>query len=367
MKLDLHVIQSFGPNCLNRDDTNTPKDCEFGGYKRSRVSSQCIKRAVRLFIKEGGLIPEGNLSIRTRLLADKCIKGLVSLGKNESEAGMVVDNAIKTILHGKGVDKEGKTEYLLFIGNANVDDLVSLCDKYWDDLKKSPIDKKEDAFAEFENILKENKAVDLALFGRMLADVPSGNMDAACQVAHAVSTNRTEVEYDYFTAVDDLLPDEETGAGMIGSVEFTDPCYYRYASLDLEQLKDNLNGNGDLLKGAVEAFIRAFSFAIPTGKQNSFAAQNPPSLVLAVLRDGMPWNLLNAFSNPVTPRNGGVIDNSVKALLGYWDSLTSVYGEQGTVASPWVVVGVDTGDGFGLADSKADDFETLVKTIVDEL
>lgn len=364
MKIDIHAIQSFGPNCLNRDDTNSPKDCFFGGYKRARLSSQTQKRAQRIFIKEGGLVPAGNLSVRTRLLAAEVIKGLLGAGKSQDEASSVIENALKTMI-GKGTKKDGTTEYLIFLGNANIDRLTRLCLDHWDLLVKSPIDAKHEARLEFENILKENKAVDLALFGRMLADVPVGRVDAACQVAHAISTNRVETEFDYFTAVDDLLGEEETGAGMIGDIEFNDPCYYRYASLDVEQLKANLLADDDMTKKAIDAYLRSFAFAVPTGKQNSFAAHNPPSFIMAVVRSGMPWNLANAFVEPISSQNGGVIQNSVNLLLEYYDELSCVYGDAGTVSAPWVSVGVKLTADSALSGKKVPDFEALLGKVLE--
>lgn len=362
MKIDLHAIQSFGPNCLNRDDTNAPKDCYFGGYKRARLSSQTQKRAERLFIKEGGLVPAGNLSVRTRLLAVELTAKLAESGKDREESSKVVDNALKTMIK-KGAKKDGTTEYLIFIGNANVARLEDLCRTHWDLLLEGPVERKNEAFVDFENILAENKAIDLALFGRMLADLPVGRVDAACQVAHAISTNKVETEFDYFTAVDDLLGPEETGASMIGNIEFNDPCYYRYASLDTEQLLHNLQSDEEMLNRAVDAYLKAFAFAIPTGKQNTFAAHNPPSFVLAVVRNGMPWNLANAFVEPIGAYNGGVIQNSVKALLSYWDELVTVYGNQATVASPWIAVGIQAEGDFGLSSKRVDDFDTLTSTV----
>jgi len=154
------------------------------------------------------------------------------------------------------------------------------------------------------------------------------NMDAACQVAHAISTHKVSMEFDFYTAVDDLNPKEETGAGMMGTVEFNSACYYRYANIDLEQLKMNLGNDEELARKTVEAFVRASASAIPTGKQNSFAAQNPPSFILAVLkRGGTPLSLANAFEKPVRPdREGGIVENSIKALDEYWTKLTKAYG-----------------------------------------
>jgi CRISPR system Cascade subunit CasC len=153
----------------------------------------------------------------------------------------------------------------------------------------------EEIKKELNRLLNGGMAVDLALFGRMLADLPNKNIDAACQVAHALSTNKVSMEFDFFTAVDDLSPEEETGAGMMGTVEFNSACFYRYANIDLKQLTGNLAGDSELAQKAVEAFLRAAVATIPTGKQNSMAAQNPPSLVFAVVRDKGLWSLANAF------------------------------------------------------------------------
>src|SRR5690606_30773078 len=158
--------------------------------------------------------------------------------------------------------------------------------------------------------LDGGRAVDLALFGRMLADLPDRNVDAACQVAHAISTHRVSAEFDYYTAVDDLKPDDTSGADMIGTVEFNSACYYRYANIDLRQLVKNLKGeaeevDAELAEAAVRAFLIASRDAIPTGKQNSFAARNAPSFFLAVVRDRGAWSLANAFVAPVNGQQEG--------------------------------------------------------------
>jgi CRISPR system Cascade subunit CasC len=169
----------------------------------------------------------------------------------------------------------------------------------------------------------------------MLADQPELNIDAACQVSHAISTHRITMEMDYYTAVDDLVwqgqiltdaGEEEAGAGMVGFTSFNSACFYRYARLDWEQLVKNLNGNVILAQLTVEGFLRAAIDAIPTGKQNSFAAQNPTSLAMAMVReDGQSWNLANAFEKAVYPwRDSGLIEPSIKALDTYWGNLSRV-------------------------------------------
>ncbi len=167
------------------------------------------------------------------------------------------------------------------------------------------------AFDEFQKaivkVLDLKSAADVAMFGRMLADLPEKNVDAACQVAHPISTHAVgRGEDDYFTAMDDLQPTGEPGASQIGTTEFNSACYYRYANINTEQLAENLNGNNALAKRAAQAFLQAFIRAIPTGKQNSFASPTPPSFVLAVVREYGGCSLANAFETPVeSVRDGG--------------------------------------------------------------
>ncbi len=367
MKLELHVVQNFGPSCLNRDDTGTPKDCEFGGYRRGRISSQCIKRAVRRYVADNGLVDREALAVRTRRMVGECVKNLVVRGRDKEEAEKVVANAVRVVF-GKdaSVGEDGLTQYLVFIGTAKLDELADLCDANWDALEKGAKVDVEVKKA-LDDVLVSDKAVDLGLFGRMLADLPKRNTDAACQVAHGISTNRIEVDFDFYTAVDDLNPDDTVGAGMMGTVEFDSPCYYRYATLDIDQLMENLDGDEELTKQATEAFMKGFTYAIPSGKQNTFAAHNPPSMVLAVLKTGMLWNLANAFVKPICPRGDtSLIEGSVKALGEYWDSLVKAYGDFGIVVSPVLLVDTDL-DGSSLADSEVSDFDELVSRIRENL
>jgi len=180
----------------------------------------------------------------------------------------------------------------------------------------------------FKDIGLEASVPDVALFGRMLASQKVFDRDAACQMAHAISTHRVTMEMDFFTAVDDLNPEDTAGAGMMGFIGFDSACFYRYARIDWGQLLKNLNGNADLARRTVEGFLRAAVAAVPSGKQTSFAANNPPSLLLAVVRqDGMGWSLANAFERPVRARrDSGLVTPSVEALDAYWGRLCQVYG-----------------------------------------
>jgi CRISPR system Cascade subunit CasC len=331
--LEFHLIQNFAPSNLNRDDTGAPKDALFGGQRRARVSSQCFKRAVRLAATDLQLLPEAHRGVRTKKLRDLLLQRLS--GRPVEEASAKIEAVLASA--GLKIKDDGKTKYLLFLGEGEVNSLAALLDTHWDEVsvsteKKSKKDAKAAASSDFGKRVKAlmdgGKAVDVALFGRMLADLPQVNQDAACQVAHAISTHRVEREFDYFTAVDDRGDEDETGAGMIGQVEFNSATFYRYAVLDLNKLLSNLQNDRELALSAVKAFALAMARAVPSGKQNSFAAHNPPDFVGVCLRHAAPMNLANAFEKPVAPRRDASLSaQSVEALAGYEGKLGAVYGD----------------------------------------
>lgn len=335
--VEFHLIQNFVPSNLNRDDTGAPKDALFGGHRRARVSSQCFKRAIRLKAQESAMVLPEFQAVRTKKLKQLLLAELPEEKRGEADGR--IDIALSAA--GLKLKDDGKTEYLLFLGRSEITGFAALVLKYWDELgaatsagteKKSKKEAKSSAPAEVvkeaKGLLDGRKAVDIALFGRMLADMPEVNQDAACQVAHALSTHRVEREFDYFTAVDDEGGPEETGAGMIGQVEFNSATFYRYAVVDACKLVSNLQGDKELAEKALAAFVKAMAMAIPSGKQNTFAAHNPPSFVGIALRHASPFNLANAFEVPVRPRQDRELTTlSVERLAEQDDKIASAYGD----------------------------------------
>ncbi|WP_120996656.1 type I-E CRISPR-associated protein Cas7/Cse4/CasC [Stutzerimonas urumqiensis] len=329
--LEFHLIQNFAPSNLNRDDTGAPKDAIFGGQRRARVSSQCFKRAIRLAASEHELIPVAHRGVRTKKLRSLLLERLTN--RDAEEAAGKIEVALGAA--GLKLKDDGKTEYLLFLGENEINGFAALIEQHWEELaaggdKKSKKDAKAslplEVVKKAKSLLDGGKAVDVALFGRMLADMPEANRDAACQVAHAISTHRVERDFDYFTAVDDMGGPEESGAGMIGQVEFNSATLYRYAVLDVRKLLSNLQSDRDLTLAALEAFAQAMVRAIPTGKQNSFAAHNAPEFVGVCLRHEAPLNLANAFEKPVAPRpDKSLTGQSVERLAEYEGKLSSYY------------------------------------------
>ncbi len=374
MLVELHLLQNFAPSNLNRDDTGAPKDCEFGGYRRARISSQCIKRAIRECFRNQALIPSEHLAKRTKRIVSEVSIRLKDKGMDESEAAEVVENALKGV--SLKIDDKRKTEYQLFLGEKEIEALAEVCHQNWEVLKSirarnfNATKGKRDAKADtpptlrdaVEKLLDGGKAADVALFGRMLADLPEKNIDAACQVAQALSTNKVSIEFDYYTAVDDIKPKDTMGADMIGIVEFNSACFYRYANVDLDQLAKNLNGDEALARKTLEAFIRASVTAIPTGKQNSMAAQNPPSFIMAVVRERGLWSLANAFLNPArADATGDLIRKSLERLDHYWGSLNRMYGTEG-ISGNWFV-GLQA-EGLKHLRTSVANFDDLVKAVM---
>jgi len=364
MRIEIHVLQNFAPSNLNRDDTGSPKDAEFGGYRRARVSSQCQKRAVRGYFKAEKLIDPPHLAERTKRLAGEVAKRLTAKGRPADAALRAAKAAVSAFLPKSEDKEEHKTPYLLYLGESEIGRFADEVEKHFDAFSAAPDaipaasgtpaadaprtrgrgraraaeegPKVPEGFVKaVEKLLDGGKAADLALFGRMLADLPENNVDAACQVAHAISTNKIHTtEMDYFTAVDDLKPDDTAGADMIGTVEFNSACFYRYANLDIGQLATNLQGDAELTRKTAAAFLTAFVHAVPTGKQNTFAAHNPPSLVFAAVRTGGPVSLTNAFVKPVAPdQDASLVEKSIAALDGYYGRLVKMYGDGGLTAS----------------------------------
>ena len=287
--LDVHVLQTVPPSCVNRDDTGSPKTAVYGGATRARVSSQSWKKAVRDMFKE--ILPAEDLGVRTKRIVSMVAEEIQKLeGTEDCET-----KAIK-ILETAGLSiksAEKGTDALFFISRAQAAALAKLAVEDPETLKEKP---SRDAREKAQSALRQSPGIDIALFGRMVADAPSLNTDACAQVAHSISTHKVSNEYDYFTAVDDLSPEDNAGAGHIGTVEFNSSTLYRYATVAVHELYKQLK---DETAEAISGFVRAFVCSMPTGKQNTFANRTLPDAVLVTLRTDQPINLVGAFEKPV--------------------------------------------------------------------
>mgnify|MGYP001016899090 CR=1 FL=1 len=306
--VDIHVLQTVPPSCVNRDDTGSPKTAVYGGVTRARVSSQCWKRAVRKMFRE--LLPAEALGVRTKRIVSMVaeeIRKLNYAGNPEEAARKILETAglkIKSVENG--------TDALFFMSLAQAEALAKLVVEEPEAVSGKP---SKEVREKARQALRQFPGVDIALFGRMVADDPSLNTDACAQVAHSISTHKVSNEYDYFTAVDDLSPADNAGAGHIGTVEFNSSTLYRYATVAVHQLKQYL---GNDTANAAAAFVRAFVCSMPDGKQNTFANRTLPDAVLVTLRNDQPVNLVGAFELPVPQSGeGGYVAASAKRLVNH--------------------------------------------------
>ena len=305
--VDINILQSVPSSNINRDDTGAPKTAIYGGVTRSRVSSQSWKRAVRrMFEKqsEGADWIEGIRTTRVpELLANELREQNTEL-TDEYAMKMAIDVFSKVKIK---IDKKtNRTKALLMVSKGQITKLAQYI------LENDELDTKE-----IKNVLNGDRSLDMALFGRMVADDPSLNVDASCQVAHAISTHEVVPEFDFYTAVDDKKGETESGSAMLGTIEYDSATLYRYANVNVNELMHNLD-NLDVATKGLGLFIKDFISSMPTGKQNTFANKTIPQYVMVTIREDTPFNLVSAFEQPIKSNNG-YVQSSITSLEKEYD------------------------------------------------
>ncbi len=329
MLYEIHMLKNYPPTNLNRDDTGAPKTCIFGGTTRGRVSSQCLKRSWRTSALFKSEIGEENLGIRTRNLPALVADKLLELGVSAEYV-----DAVRPKISGFG-NKEGKetangkTGQIMFFAPQDIEaaalavkEKLEACDS----VKEVGKLKAKELEAAISGASIRPITLDIALFGRMVTSDAFRDVEAAMQVAHAISTNKVLVESDYFTAMDDLLKGETTeekGAAMIEDTDYNASCYYLYASLDTDLLMENLKYSADagqIVKKALPALLRAMAFTDPSGKQNSFAGHVLPSAFMVECKTHkVPTSMVNAFVRPVSGADS--VEESIRRLAAETDMM----------------------------------------------
>lgn len=311
-RIEYHILQSFPVTCLNRDDVGAPKSAIVGGVPRARVSSQCWKRQVRMAMQEFGV----KLGTRTKKAEEMFVKACQEAGASEVQAGAC----------GAKIAAQLSDDTLLFVSDTEAAAFaVYAAEKEFDESK---IKDKELAKVSKKALNPAVDALDIALFGRMVAKAADMNVEAAASFSHAISTHKVSNEVEFFTALDDLQ--DEPGSAHMGSLEFNSATYYRYISLDLGQLAQTM-GEADLKK-AVEAFTKALFVAVPNARQTTQSGASPWEFARVMVRKGQ--RLQVPFETPVKARDGGYLQSSIDTLKEYLDKkekLTgSLFGKQAT-------------------------------------
>jgi CRISPR system Cascade subunit CasC len=350
MLIQFHLLQNYVPSNLNRDDTGSPKDAIFGGVARGRISSQCLKRSIRKSTTfENAFKSEGLLGDRTKQLPLIIKEELASLGATEEEINNITSRipeigreSKKRKEESEDVETEesddipdednetaiGGTKQLIFIDQkTEARPLAEILLKIYKKISAKKWDKTK--ISEITQELGERlpRSVDIAMFGRMTTSKAFKNVQASVQVAHALSTNALKQEFDYYTAMDDLKPESEPSADMIGDVEFNSCTYYKYLNIHWEELVKNLGNEIAIAQRSVLALLEAAAMAHPTGKQNSFGAFNLPDFILVEVSDrNLPVSYANAFLKPVYGFNDkSLMATSIEQLSEYVARLSKVF------------------------------------------
>lgn len=373
--IELHVIQSYANTCLNRDDLGSPKSCIFGGVERARISSQCLKRAVREMTNG-----ETKTSFRGTHISLLVAEKLVTMGVDYKIAKEIAIGAISSATEKPGTDKEvkkpgskkvkskgaepnedggndseddsnsdqdnpelsSKSEALLFFLDA---ELIAISEKLkelldtciGDGVSKEKLIESVNSKMKMNDWTKLIKSVepkngaDILIYGRMVADNSDLTVEGACVFSHAFSTHECESEIDYFTAVNEAHNTEEQahgGAAHIGTSEFNSACYYRYIGINTDMLDEQIRKGMMSVEDKKEILCKFLTSAVvssPKARKNSMFGMNPPAYVLGVKRDGQPMTLANAFETPIVSDHEGYIQKSIAQLKSFWNKTKQTY------------------------------------------
>lgn len=321
--LQLHLLTAYPVSNPNRDDQGRPKTAVYGGVPRLRISSQAIKRAARRSdAMQSALM--GHLGQRTQRIGEEVMKALIAEGVGEDTARKAATSVADVF--GK-LDAEAEKKGLIRIRQlafVSPDERAAAIDIARRAAGGEDVGKDKDKEFEKAILRTADGAADIAMFGRMLADDPGFNREAAVQVSHAVTTHRALVEDDYYTAVDDLkTPAEDAGAGFVGEAGYGSGVFYLYACVDVDLLVENLQGDRELAAKAVGALVEALATATPSGKRASFAHQTRAGFVRAERGDQQPRSLAGAFLKPIT--GDDLMAASVEALTEMAAKLDRAY------------------------------------------
>ena len=313
--IELHILQSFPVSCLNRDDVGSPKSATFGGVSRARISSQCLKRAIRLAAREEN--PESFQGVRSRILKEHFAKALTDAGSAQADAEAKADAICATFSTPDKKHKDMVTT-AVFLSPSEIRQIAKAVHAGEEPKKAAKKAQRLDA-------------ADIAIFGRMVANDPNLNVEGAAMFSHALSTHKASNDIDFYSAVDEgKVGAEDAGAGMIGTLEFTSATYYRYAAVNRGLLfdKDHLEAlDAKQRKAVLNAFLRATLTAVPGARKNLMNAATLPHAVLGIRKDsGQPLQLVNAFEDPVRPRGKGLAEASRDAMETHYNDLKTTWG-----------------------------------------
>lgn len=315
--LQLHVLTSYPPANLNRDDLGRPKTAVFGGKTRLRVSSQSLKRAWR----QSPVFEEAVGSHKGWRTKEMGLRWVYEPLRAAAAAADLAEEAAQKVAAVFGKQEDDDKKLIKQLAHVSPEEKAAI-----DALVQTVLtERRAPTDDELQLLRRDQRAADIALFGRMLADKPDFNVEAAAQVAHAITVHSVAIEDDYFTAVDDLNNRrEDMGAGHLGETEFGAGVFYLYLCIDRDRLAANLQGDDGLARRTVRALAEAVCTIAPAGKQNSFGSRAYASYALAERGARQPRSLAVAFLDGV--HDGDFLRGAITALEAQVEAFDGVYG-----------------------------------------
>jgi CRISPR system Cascade subunit CasC len=390
LSIDIHVLHAYPLSNLNRDEFGSPKVALLGGTERTRISSACQKRGVRITTET----VLGDKALRTRRLPSKIAAALEAQGWPQDEAleaGQAI--TLSGQVSGMKLDDGATTNLMLFVPESVVSDLADLAIAHRDLLataagqarakaeaaaekktkttttkaKAPALDK--DTKARVEQLQKTVHGLlcrrngSIAAFGRMLANTPDATVDGAIAVAHALTTHAGEEQPDFFTAVDDITG-SDNGSAHMGQHAYSSGTYYQYATIAVDELADNLDGDLAMARELITAFLTGFARHVPSAKKNNTAPFTPPALVYVTVRTDQPINLSGAFESAITADDtSGWTAPSITALDQHAAAVSAFLGDEHLLAAAHS--GTADLTAITALGTRIPRLDTLVATIVD--
>ncbi|MGW3835842.1 type I-E CRISPR-associated protein Cas7/Cse4/CasC [Streptomyces microflavus] len=338
--LDLHILHPVTAANLNRDADNDPKTLSYGNATRALVSPQAWKRPIRLNVER----ELGEHAVRTRMVPPLVARKLQEAQWPEDLAAFTSAQIVHSAKGGglkHNADENHRTQAMLYLPAGVIDDLVALCEKHRTELEEalaahdpknaiSPVLPTKDLTAHLTS-----RTASINLFGRMLAELPAGHVEAAVQMAPAFSVHRSDPQPDFFTAVEDLPMGGDRGSAHLETAFLTTSVFYRFATINITDLHHNLGASTptETLTHLVELFVRHFILSMPGGKKTSTAPHTLPDLVHYTVRDRRSVSYGAAFEQPVKAApQGGYTIPARQALTDYATTVSRLLGTRHLIA-----------------------------------
>lgn len=340
MFIQIHTLTSYPASLLNRDDAGLAKRVPFGNAVRLRVSSQCQKRHWRDRLTAD--LPDKVDGARSRHFFSRIVvPGIVAGGIEQERAEALSGLLVQSLIDGGTNGLEMKqpvlfgareAEYMIRLA-VEAGTTAATTEEAVDALKKTLADKEQKK--NLKAMSKSAAGLTAALFGRFVTSDILARVDAPVHVAHAMTVHASQTELDYFTVVDDLNRDEESGAAHANETELGAGLFYGYVVVDLPLLVSNLSGcepdqwkrqDPSDAQRVLRALVRAIAEQSPGAKLGSTAPYSRAECLLLEAGTAQPRSLANAYLQAVRPE-GDAMQQAMDRMGRHLTAIDAMYGQ----------------------------------------